>query len=90
MRSPLRVGVVGVGHFGRNHARIYSRMEGAELTVIADLDEDGNVGVGDMLLLFGVWGPCPGLPGCPGDFNVDGTVGVADMLEMFANWGPCP
>ena len=55
-----------------------------------DLDEDGNVGVGDMLLLFAVWGPCPGLPGCPGDFDVDGNVGVGDMLAMFANWGPCP
>ena len=55
-----------------------------------DLTEDGFVGVGDMLALFGIWGPCPGPPGCPGDFNEDGFVGVGDMLEMFANWGPCP
>ena len=55
-----------------------------------DLDGDGTVGIGDLLSLFAVWGPCPGPPGCPGDFNEDGTVGVGDMLLMFANWGPCP
>ena len=57
---------------------------------IWDLDDDQIVGVGDLLTLFSVWGPCPGPPGCPGDFNGDGAVGVGDMLEMFANWGPCP
>ncbi len=56
----------------------------------ADLDGDGVVGIGDLLALFGLWGPCPGPPGCPGDFNNDGTVGVADLLILFANWGPCP
>ncbi len=54
-----------------------------------DLDDDGTVGIGDLLALFSLWGPCPGLPGCPGDFNNDGFAGVGDMLEMFANWGPC-
>ena len=36
MRSPLRVGVVGVGHFGRNHARIYASMPEVELVAVAD------------------------------------------------------
>ena len=54
-----------------------------------DLNGDGTVGVGDLLALFAVWGPCPGLP-CPGDLNGDGTVGVGDLLILFANWGPCP
>ena len=56
----------------------------------ADLDDDGIVGIGDLLALFNLWGPCPGPPGCPGDLNANGTVGVGDMLIMFANWGPCP
>ena len=55
-----------------------------------DLTGDGSVGIGDLLALFGLWGPCPGPPGCPGDFNSDGAVGVGDLLAMFANWGPCP
>ena len=61
-----------------------------DLPCPADLDEDGSVGIGDLLALFGLWGPCPGPPGCPGDLNGDGVVGVADMLIMFANWGDCP
>ena len=40
MRSPLRVGVVGVGHFGRNHARIYASMPEVELVAVADPKED--------------------------------------------------
>jgi len=50
----VRVAVVGVGHFGRNHARIYSRMEGAELAVIADLDEDRREAMCDQYGCMGV------------------------------------
>jgi predicted dehydrogenase len=35
--EPLRVGVVGVGHLGRHHARILSTLDGAKLTAVADL-----------------------------------------------------
>jgi predicted dehydrogenase len=34
----LRLGVIGVGYLGRHHARIYSELEGAELTAVADAD----------------------------------------------------
>jgi predicted dehydrogenase len=34
----LRVGVVGVGHIGSNHARIYSELPKAELVAILDID----------------------------------------------------
>jgi len=34
----LRVGVVGVGHIGSNHARIYSELPNAELVAILDID----------------------------------------------------
>jgi predicted dehydrogenase len=34
----LRVGVVGVGHIGGNHARIYAELPNAELTAIRDTD----------------------------------------------------
>ena len=44
-----------------------------DLPCPADLDEDGSVGIGDLLALFGLWGPCPGPPGCPGDLNGDGV-----------------
>ncbi len=34
--SPLRVGVVGVGHLGQHHARLYASLPGVTLTGIAD------------------------------------------------------
>jgi predicted dehydrogenase len=34
----LRVGVVGVGHIGSNHARIYSELPKADLVAILDID----------------------------------------------------
>ena len=34
----IRVAVVGCGEFGRNHARVYKEMEGAELVGVSDSD----------------------------------------------------
>ena len=34
----IRVAVVGAGEFGRNHARVYRELEGAELVGIHDRD----------------------------------------------------
>jgi predicted dehydrogenase len=34
----LRVGVVGVGHIGENHARLYAELPAAEFTVVYDID----------------------------------------------------
>ena len=36
----LRVGVVGVGHIGKNHARLYAETEGANFTAIYDTDAE--------------------------------------------------
>jgi predicted dehydrogenase len=38
MAAPLKVGVVGVGHLGKEHARIYRDLPDAELVGISDLD----------------------------------------------------
>ncbi len=40
-----------------------------------DLDGDGNVGVGDLLILLANW---------------SNPYDVADLLRMLAAWGPCP
>jgi len=50
----VRVGVIGVGHFGRNHARIYSRMPGVELVVVADPDEERRAAMCDLYGCRGV------------------------------------
>jgi predicted dehydrogenase len=36
----VRVGVVGAGSMGRNHARVYSQLADAELVGVADADHD--------------------------------------------------
>jgi predicted dehydrogenase len=38
--KPLRVAVVGVGHLGKFHARIYSQNPGAELVGVVDFDQE--------------------------------------------------
>ncbi len=37
--KPIRVAVVGVGHLGREHARIYRDLPGIELTAVVDVNE---------------------------------------------------
>ena len=54
----------------------------------ADIDGDGQVGIGDFLLVLAQWGPCP--PKCFADVNGDGDVGIADFLMVLGAWGPCP
>jgi len=36
----LRVGVIGVGHLGQHHARVYAELEECELIGVADLNRD--------------------------------------------------
>ena len=56
----------------------------------SDLDGSGDVGVKDLLVLLGAWGPCPPKGDCPADFDNSGDVGVKDLLFLLGNWGPCP
>lgn len=51
---------------------------------LADLDGDGFVGVPDLILLLGQFGPCSG--SCWADMDHDGVVGVTDLLTLLANW----
>ena len=39
-QNTIRVVVVGVGEFGRNHARVWSEMEGAELVGVVDANQE--------------------------------------------------
>ena len=53
----------------------------------ADLDGSGDVGVKDLLIVLGAWGPNKGHPA---DFDNSGDVGVKDLLFLLGTWGPCP
>ena len=58
--------------FGPGSAYVY----GLNDTVCCpwDLDADGNVGTGDLIVLLGAWGD---------------PYGTADLIELLGNWGPC-
>lgn len=49
----------------------------------ADLDDDGAVGVGDLLIILAGWGTETG------DVTGDGTTDVADLLAALSTWGAC-
>ena len=39
--NPLRVGVIGVGHLGYHHARIYTELLETKLVGVMDIDRKG-------------------------------------------------
>ncbi len=49
-----------------------------------DLDDSGDVGIGDFLIVLGLWGT----PG--GDVTGDGLTNIDDFLVIIGSWGPCP
>ena len=60
--------------------------QSCQVCCFADLDCNGIVGIGDLLILLADWGLCVG---CPADLNCDGVVGIADLLWLLAAWGTC-
>ena len=51
---------------------------------LGDLDNNGTVGILDMLTLFEAWGQVHS----SADLDGDGVVGITDFLILLANWGP--
>ena len=43
----MKVAVIGTGSMGRNHARVYSEMEGVELAAVSDVDQKSGKAVAD-------------------------------------------
>ncbi len=73
---------------GVGHTYLYAIRIGDEIQPMpGDLDGDGQVGVKDLLILLGDWGPCPLKGDCPADLDGDGSVGVKDLLILLGNWG---
>ncbi len=56
-------------------------------TCTGDLTGSGTVGVPDLLVLLGAWGPNAGHPA---DLDGDDNVGVPDLLQLLGAWGNCP
>lgn len=52
---------------------------------MGDLDQSGEVGVDDMLIVIAAYGSSD----ASGDANQDGLVDVSDVLLIIDGWGPC-
>jgi hypothetical protein len=50
----------------------------------ADINQDGSVNVGDLLIILDQWGST----NSPADINGDGVVNVNDLLMVVGNWDP--
>ena len=53
---------------------------------LPDLDNDGEVGINDFLILLQLWGPSDCTLYRKGDINWDGEVDTADMLIILEVW----
>ena len=72
---------------GNRSAPVVMDMESLQFSNPADLDEDGVVGITDLLELLAAWGPCPPKGPCPADLDCDGEVGITDFLLLLSLWG---
>ena len=83
--------IVGVGSATGLHGKPVDMIEQTNILLggvcAADLDGDGEVKVGDLLILIGDWGPCSK---CDSDLDNDGEVKIADLLILIGEWGACP
>lgn len=59
-------------------------LDDVEIPCLGDLDDDGEVGVDDILALLSQWGGSG-----TADLDMSGTVEVNDVLIMLQMWGPC-
>ena len=63
---------------------------------IADIVDDNQVNVDDLLAVISAWGACTDpQPWCPADIapdigNNDGVVNVDDLVLLIDYWGTCP
>jgi hypothetical protein len=55
-------------------------------TASPDIDGDGTVGLGDLLIVLAAFGPCPDGDPCPADLDGSGDVSFLDLVQVLAAW----
>lgn len=58
-------------------------------TCPADLADDGEVGISDLLIVLEEWGGCDSGSPCVSDIDGNGFVNADDLLIVVSGWGPC-
>ena len=89
-RTQFAIDLDGTIYFAAFDGFLYALGPGPNLPCPGDLDDDGTIGVSDLLALLAAWGPCANQKGCPEDLDDNSVVGLSDLLTLLANWGPCP
>ncbi len=79
--------IIARGHSNDLDATVGLLLTPSQQGLPGDLDNDGQVGVKDLLILLGSWGPCDNCQNCSADLNGDCVVGVDDLLILLGNWG---
>jgi hypothetical protein len=51
----------------------------------ADIDNSGEVNIGDLLAMFELWGTCG--EGCDADLTGNGELDLDDLLALIERWG---
>jgi hypothetical protein len=51
----------------------------------ADIDDSGEVNIGDLLAMFELWGTCG--EGCDADLTGNGELDLDDLLALIERWG---
>jgi hypothetical protein len=67
-------------------AEMRVELQSTPLPGSADVDEDGAVGLSDLLAVLSAWG-CAGFACGAVDVDGDGIVGFADVLAVLTAWG---
>jgi hypothetical protein len=64
------------------------RLVWADVPLLIDLDEDGDIDGEDLAILLGLWGPCvpAAEKSCPGDFDSNGIINGIDLAVLLAAW----
>ena len=77
-----QIAVTGIDAFGERNAGLLTPLSACP----HDLDENGDIGLGDLVRVLADWGTCLS---CSADFNGSADVGVDDLLFVLSRWGPC-
>ena len=69
--------------------RLPAPVDPSSLRQESDLDHDGTVGTGDLLMVIAHWGGCPAWSelSCEGDIDSSFAVDTFDLTVVIANWG---
>ncbi|MCZ6857852.1 MAG: hypothetical protein O7F70_07610 [Gemmatimonadetes bacterium] len=79
--------IVAIGHSDDLNATVGLLLSPIGQGIPGDLDNDGQVGASDLLILLASWGSCEDCGACAADLDGNGVVGASDLLILLSNWG---